>query len=247
MICACNLHSAQFLHVQALEAIARPFPTLFCACLVSEALRAAAQSAKSSIRRSLGWDRQAASATLADLADNRAVTAARDCRFEHDLEGRACLFKAAAVAQQCFPAAAAAEQVLHQHSPLGMQLRSTSFAEANSSSRQQPLGLSFGYLSPHVHHIRHLHSAGSLSAPHASTVKHALLAGQSPFVLFAGQPSTEMWLKLMHALQAQTEEDLVLDQPHSILLTRRASAGSIARQQAVMHRATIQQQRPAAA
>lgn len=240
------------LHVQALEAIARPFPALFCVCLVSEVLREAAQSAKSSICRSLGWDRQAASPTLAELANNRTATAA-DVLCARSLEGKACLFKAAAMAQQCFSATAAVQVlVTHQHNPLGMQLHNSNLTEANSrtcNNRQQqqlPLGLPFGYLSPHVHqHTRHLQPAGNLH--HASTVKQALLAGQSPFALFAGQPSTETWLKLMQALQAQNEEDSVLDHPHSILLTRRASAGSIARQQAVMYRATIQQQRPSTA
>jgi hypothetical protein len=110
------------------------------------------------------------------------------------------------------------------------------------------------FISPHAHqHPRQLQlstghfSAAGLAAAADAAVKQALLAGQSPFALFAAQPTSDGWLKLLKALQAQGDEELSLDDAsHSILLTRRASAGSIARQQAVVYRATIQQQPPAA-
>lgn len=90
---------------------------------------------------------------------------------------------------------------------------------------------------PFVQHLQHL--------PAQQPIQQALLAGQasSPFALFAAQPSKQGWLMLLHALREQHEEedDTALGKlPHSVLTPRRPSFP--ARQQAVVHRATLQQQ-----
>lgn len=97
-----------------------------------------------------------------------------------------------------------------------------------------------------------LFKAATLAQPCVSTgsrqhIQQALLAGQasSPFALFAAQPSKQGWLTLLHALREQHEEDddtALGELPHSILTPRRLSFP--ARQQAVVHRATLQYAAP---
>jgi hypothetical protein len=93
-----------------------------------------------------------------------------------------------------------------------------------------------GFIIPHAHQ----HSMQLQGTAAALQVKQALLSGRSPFSLFPAQPSPSAWLKLLHALRGHWDEEVAADRPHSILLTRRASAGSLGRQQAVVHQVTLQ-------
>lgn len=237
--------------LQALEAIAKPYPALFCVCLVSEILTSAWQSAKN---RVLGT--AAEQPSLAVLASDLSVAAAQGAAEGAQLQNKVCLFKASAAAERCFATSTAVVRACHAQTlstqasdPSTASTSTTQDSTAQALIKQASL---LAFISPHAHqHTRQLSAqcftAAAAAGPADAAIKQALLAGQSPFALFAAQPSRDGWLKLLQALQAQGDEGLSLDDgPHSILLTRRASAGSIARQQAVMYRATIQSQPPAA-
>lgn len=231
--------------LQALERIARPYPALFCVCVAFEACRAAVQATKGVFR----YSTVCRSAEAGDAPSQGGVTTQMDTiaaaavdagSAEHLLDGKACLFKAAARAQQQSFASCTGQRAGHR-----------SFDRITQASV-------LARSSPHAHNQ---HASTQLSCTNPTTaVSHgtpgaqqqALLAAVShaapPFALFAAQPSSDVWLKLLHALtQGQGDEDVAVEKPHSILLPRRASSGSLGRQQAVMHRATIQQAPPAGA
>jgi hypothetical protein len=222
--------------MQALEAIARPYPALFCVSVILEGVRAAA--------RSVRWGQHSQAPTLAELTSRVLQIHGAGDGGPVCLGSGACLRCTAAVSQQCLlahnPHSHAIQALhaaqLHNHS-------SSCLAAANNNSTDSSMrrvatqqANTLGFITPHAHqHSRQLQ--GPAPPLH---VKQALLAGRSSFSMFPAQPSPSAWLKLLHALREHWDEEAAADRPHSILLTRRASAGSLGRQQAVVHQVTLQ-------
>lgn len=195
---------------KALEPLGRPFPALFCACLAAEALRSVVEAAAA--RCSMPWreDSTVQQAQPISLAELASGVPAVGTPVEST--------DTLASSTCLFRAAALAQRCV------------------SSSSRQHGLTHQVRPGGPFVqHHQQQQH-------PAQQQIQQALLAGQasSPFALFAAQPSKQGWLTLLHALREQHEEedDTALGRlPHSILTPRRPSFP--ARQQAVVHRATL--------
>lgn len=223
--------------MQALEAIARPYPALFCVSVVLEAVRAAAHSVR--------WGQHSQAPTLAELTSRVLQVENASDGGPVCLSSGVCLCCATAVSQQCLlahnPHSHATQALhaarLHNHSNSGLAAAiissSTGFSTQHVAAQQAS---ALGFVTPHAHqHSRQLQ--GPAPPLH---VKQALLAGRFPFSLFPAQPSPSAWLKLLHALREHWDEEAAADRPHSILLPRRASAGSLGRQQAVVHQVTLQ-------
>lgn len=172
--------------LQALEAIARPYPALFCVSVVLEAVRAAAHSVR--------WGQHSPAPTLAELTSR--VLQLNDASDGGPvfLGSGFCLRCAAAVSQQCLLAHSPHSRAIQALHAAQVQDHSSSCLAAASNTT----GLSvqhvatqqanpFGFITPHAHqHSRQLQ--GPAPPLH---IKQALLAGRSPFSLFPAQPSLQ--------------------------------------------------------
>lgn len=187
-----------------------------------------------------------------------------DAAASHDtvhLSSMRCLPKAAVVAHQCFglPSALPGQHANCQFAApsSGMQLStpSTISCSWNSGSRQKgyhpdvttqsvwsqaaPLDTAH-HAPPRNQRWQPQADAVTAAGPQHIMFKQVLLVRQSPFTLFAAQPSSEAWMQLLDTLIERGDDELTGGRPSSTLLTRKASGGLISRQHAMTRRATIQ-------
>lgn len=204
--------------------VAKPFPALYIATATGEVLKAAA--ALSLCLISNGRAHSTSPATDAALTAAPMLCSlgrAAPTVSSSVIASSTCIWRAAAFSNFMLglhqaDACSRALSVLLQHSPAHADARLLLLHRHQHHTNKQQ---------QHQHHQRHsVHDA-----------LRCLMFGRSAFALFKAEPSKEAWLSLLAALSAPQE--LPQEQPHALLLARRAS-GLRMQPRWVANRVTIQ-------